>query len=98
MVNVSKIPIIKSFVTITHHQVGLITGTVFQTGSIKSFESALVEIHQALDRAVKLCYRPKLFPSETIRIEYLFELYEKYMVELFKKENENKIFTKLKKN
>ncbi len=39
---------------------------------------ALVEAHQELDKAVDLCYRPQPFPNETKRIEYLFELYEKY--------------------
>jgi len=38
----------------------------------------LVKAHQELDKAVDLCYRPQLFPNETKRIEYLFELYEKY--------------------
>ncbi len=39
---------------------------------------ALVKAHQELDKAVDLCYRPQPFPNETKRIEYLFELYEKY--------------------
>jgi len=38
----------------------------------------LVKAHQELDKAVDLCYRPQPFPNETKRIEYLFELYEKY--------------------
>lgn len=40
---------------------------------------ALVKAHQKLDRAVDLCYRPQPFVSETARIEYLFELYDKYI-------------------
>ena len=35
---------------------------------------ALVKPHQALDKAVDLCYRPQPFPNETKRIEFLFEL------------------------
>ena len=39
---------------------------------------ALVKAHQELDKSVDLCYRPQPFPNETKRIEFLFELYEKY--------------------
>jgi len=39
---------------------------------------SLVKAHQELDKAVDLCYRPQPFPNETKRIEFLFELYEKY--------------------
>lgn len=38
----------------------------------------LVKAHQALDKAVDQCYRSVSFDSETKRVEYLFELYEKY--------------------
>lgn len=38
----------------------------------------LNDIHKQLDRAVDLCYRKYPFPSELTRIEYLFELYQKY--------------------
>jgi hypothetical protein len=54
---------------------------------------ALVKAHQQLDKAVDLCYRPQLFTSEAKRIEYLFELYEKYTSGLFqpaKKSKKNK--------
>lgn len=37
----------------------------------------LVKAHAALDRAVDLCYRPKPFPAERQRVEFLFALYEK---------------------
>lgn len=47
---------------------------------------ALVKAHQALDKAVDLCYRPQPFPNETKRIEYLFELYDQYTAGLFKTE------------
>jgi hypothetical protein len=43
----------------------------------------LVKAHQQLDKAVDLCYRPQPFVSEAKRIEYLFELYEKYTGGLF---------------
>ena len=39
---------------------------------------SLFKAHQELDKAVDLCYRPQPFPNETKRIEFLFELYEKY--------------------
>jgi len=44
---------------------------------------ALVKAHQALDKAVDLCYRPQPFVSETKRIEFLFGLYDKYTAGLF---------------
>jgi hypothetical protein len=47
---------------------------------------ALVKAHQELDKAVDLCYRPQPFPNETKRIEFLFELYDKYTADLFTKE------------
>jgi len=43
----------------------------------------LVKAHQELDRAVDLCYRPQPFPNETRRIEFLFELYDRYTAGLF---------------
>jgi type I restriction-modification system DNA methylase subunit len=51
---------------------------------------ALVKAHQELDKAVDLSYRPQPFPNETKRIEFLFELYEKYTAGLFKKEKQKK--------
>lgn len=51
---------------------------------------ALVKAHQALDKAVDLCYRPQPFPNETKRIEFLFELYDKYTAGLFVKEKKKK--------
>ncbi len=44
---------------------------------------ALVKAHQSLDKAVDLCYRPQPFPNETKRIEFLFELYDKYTSGMF---------------
>ena len=43
----------------------------------------LVKAHQALDKAVDLCYRSQPFPNETKRIEFLFELYDKYTSGMF---------------
>ncbi|HEY5391162.1 MAG TPA: type IIL restriction-modification enzyme MmeI, partial [Hanamia sp.] len=45
--------------------------------------SELVKAHQALDKAVDLCYRPQPFINETKRIEFLFELYDKYTSGMF---------------
>jgi hypothetical protein len=43
----------------------------------------LVRAHQALDKAVDLCYRPQAFPNELGRIEFLFGLYEQYTAPMF---------------
>jgi hypothetical protein len=50
----------------------------------------LIKAHQALDKAVDQCYRPQPFLSEAKRIEYLFELYEKYTAGMFIVEKKNK--------
>lgn len=47
---------------------------------------ALVKAHQQLDRAVDKCYRSQPFTSESNRIEYLFQLYDKYVSGMFVKE------------
>ncbi len=44
----------------------------------------LVKAHQALDKAVDLCYRPQAFTNENARIEYLFDLYNQYTAPLLK--------------
>ncbi|MBI5539785.1 MAG: class I SAM-dependent DNA methyltransferase [Bacteroidia bacterium] len=44
---------------------------------------ALVKAHQELDKAVDLCYRAQPFINETKRIEFLFELYDRYTSGLF---------------
>jgi hypothetical protein len=51
---------------------------------------ALVKAHQALDKAVDLCYRSHPFVNETKRIEFLFELYDKYTAGMFVKEKKSK--------
>ena len=51
---------------------------------------ALVKAHRELDKAVDLCYRQQPFPNETKRIEYLFELYEKYTQPLLAKDKTKK--------
>ena len=50
----------------------------------------LVKAHQALDKAVDLCYRSQPFINETKRIEFLFELYDNYTAGLFVKEKKSK--------
>ncbi|HOZ86794.1 MAG TPA: class I SAM-dependent DNA methyltransferase, partial [Bacteroidia bacterium] len=47
---------------------------------------ALVKAHNELDKMVDLAYRPQSFPSDIKRMEFLFELYEKYTADLFTKE------------
>jgi hypothetical protein len=44
---------------------------------------ALVKAHNELDKAVDLAYRPQPFASGAKRMEFLFELYEKYTADLF---------------
>jgi hypothetical protein len=41
----------------------------------------LLDAHHALDRAVDACYGKKSFKSEPERLEFLFELYQKYLNE-----------------
>ncbi|MDD3044876.1 MAG: class I SAM-dependent DNA methyltransferase [Candidatus Delongbacteria bacterium] len=50
----------------------------------------LVKAHNELDRAVDLAYRSQPFVSDANRMEFLFELYEKYTADLFKKEKGKK--------
>jgi hypothetical protein len=47
---------------------------------------ALVKAHQALDKAVDQCYRPQPFTTDAKRVEFLFDLYDKYTANLFTKE------------
>ncbi|MCX6238058.1 MAG: class I SAM-dependent DNA methyltransferase [Bacteroidia bacterium] len=51
---------------------------------------ALVKVHNELDKAVDLAYRPQPFTSEANRMVFLFELYEKYTSDLFTKEKPKK--------
>ncbi len=50
----------------------------------------LVKAHNELDKAVDLAYRPQPFTSDAARMEFLFELYEKYTAGLFVSEKEKK--------
>lgn len=52
---------------------------------------ALVKAHNELDKAVDLAYRPQPFISEAKRMEFLFELYEKYTADLFTAEKVKKV-------
>jgi len=56
----------------------------------------LVKAHQALDKAVDLCYRSNPFVNETKRIEFLFELYDKYTSGMFATDKKSKAKKKLK--
>jgi hypothetical protein len=51
---------------------------------------ALVKAHNELDKAVDLAYRPQPFTSDANRMEFLFELYEKYTAGLFAVEKKGK--------
>ena len=50
----------------------------------------LKRAHQDLDKAVDQAYRSQPFTSEAKRMEFLFELYEKYTADLFTKEKTKK--------
>ncbi len=50
----------------------------------------LVKAHNELDKAVDSAYRSQPFTSEAKRMEFLFELYEKYTADLFSKEKVKK--------
>jgi hypothetical protein len=50
----------------------------------------LVKAHNALDKAVDACYRPQPFTTDANRMEFLFDLYEKYTADLFTKEKKPK--------
>ena len=58
----------------------------------------LVKAHNELDKAVDLAYRPQAFTSEANRMEFLFELYEKYTADLFTKEKPKKAKKQLDNN
>ena len=51
---------------------------------------ALVKAHNELDKAVDIAYSKQAFTSEAKRMEFLFELYEKYVGGLFVKEKVGK--------
>lgn len=52
---------------------------------------ALAKAHNELDKVVDLAYRSQPFTSEANRMEFLFELYEKYTADLFTKEKVMKV-------
>jgi type I restriction-modification system DNA methylase subunit len=51
----------------------------------------LTKAHNELDKAVDLAYRPQPFTTEAKRMEFLFELYEKYTADLFTIEKTKKV-------
>ena len=51
---------------------------------------SLSKAHSTLDKVVDLSYRSQPFTSEAKRMEFLFELYEKYTADLFSKEKPKK--------
>ena len=51
---------------------------------------ALVKAHNELDKAVDAAYSKQAFTSEAKRMEFLFELYEKYTAGLFVKAKKSK--------
>ncbi|MFM2386604.1 MAG: hypothetical protein RL660_1361 [Bacteroidota bacterium] len=57
----------------------------------------LVKAHNELDKAVDAAYRSQPFTSEAKRMEFLFELYEKYTAGLFAAEGKKKGHNRSKK-
>ncbi|RYZ28020.1 MAG: hypothetical protein EOO10_10905 [Chitinophagaceae bacterium] len=57
---------------------------------LNTMPPTLVKAHQQLDKAVDLCYRSQPFANETKRIEFLFELYDKYTSGMFVGERKTK--------
>lgn len=53
--------------------------------SVKDMPPTLVKAHNELNKTVDLAYRSQPFTSEAKRMEFLFELYEKYTADLFTK-------------
>lgn len=51
---------------------------------------SLVKAHNELDKSVDLAYRPQPFTSDANRMEFLFDLYEKYTGGLFVEEKKGK--------
>jgi hypothetical protein len=51
---------------------------------------SLAKAHQELDKAVDQAYRPQPFINEIKRMEFLFELYDKYTAGLFAVEKKKK--------
>jgi hypothetical protein len=50
----------------------------------------LIKAHNELDKAVDLAYRPQPFTKEANRMEFLFNLYEKYTATIFTKPKKSK--------
>lgn len=50
----------------------------------------LVKAHNELDKAIDLAYRSYPFPNDTKRMEWLFELYQKYTAGIFATEKGSK--------
>ena len=59
---------------------------------------ALVKAHLELDKAVDIAYRPQPFTTDAKRVEFLFELYEKYTADLFSVDKKKKKAKKEKDN
>jgi hypothetical protein len=53
--------------------------------SMLTMPSSLVKAHNELDKVVDAAYRSQPFINEAKRLEFLFELYEKYTADLFTK-------------
>ena len=68
----------------------LVLGFSISFAVLRCLLNTLAKAHQQLDKTVDLCYRPHPFINETKRIEFLFELYDRYTAGLFSKEKKGR--------
>ena len=59
----------------------LSTNTLADLYDNLSMPADLVKAHRKLDRSVDLCYRPQAFPNDSLRVEFLFNLFQEYLAE-----------------
>jgi hypothetical protein len=75
---------------VLHVRASFPTSSLADLYSPLTMPPALVKAHNELDKAVDATYSKQTFTSEAKRMEFLFELYEKYTAGLFVKEKKVK--------
>ncbi|MFN3996184.1 class I SAM-dependent DNA methyltransferase [Algoriphagus sp.] len=63
---------------------GYVSSSLADLYNIKTMPLDLIKAHKELDKAVDKAYRASSFPSESKRLEYLFDLLEDYLGKIFK--------------
>lgn len=64
---------------------GYVSSSLADLYNIKIMPLDLIKAHKDLDKAVDKAYRASSFPSESKRLEYLFDLLENYLASIFKR-------------